>query len=134
MADLLLDFDLLLASHIQLTQGQLNSLLVFLFLCCMQLGKEDFLENLHVLSCFVQLKSVLLISSVFWVERVLCLVCASWLANRGLLLKSQRHVNRQNCSRQGLKQLKVSGLCLHKLGKAYEAGEPGDGVFRCNSE
>ena len=28
--------------------------------------KEDFLENLHVLSRFVQLKSVLSISCVFW--------------------------------------------------------------------
>ena len=40
---------------------------VFLFLCCAWLEKEDFLENLHVLSCFVQLKSVLLISCVFWI-------------------------------------------------------------------
>ena len=31
--------------------------------------KEDFLENLHVLSCFVRLKSVLLISRVFWILR-----------------------------------------------------------------
>ena len=31
---------------------------VFLFLCCIQLGKEDFLENLHILPCFVPLKSV----------------------------------------------------------------------------
>ena len=29
--------------------------------------KENFLKNLHILSCFVQLKSVLLISCVFWV-------------------------------------------------------------------
>ena len=29
--------------------------------------KEDFLEKLHVLSCFVQLKSVLLIACVFWI-------------------------------------------------------------------
>ena len=36
-----------------------NSLFVFLFLCCKYLEKEDFLENLHVLSCFVQLKSIL---------------------------------------------------------------------------
>ena len=42
-------------------------LFVFLFLCCMWLAKEDFLKNLHVLSCFVQLKSVLLNSCVFWI-------------------------------------------------------------------
>ena len=29
------------------------------------LKKEDFLENLHILSCFVQLKSILLMSCVF---------------------------------------------------------------------
>ena len=37
------------------------------YFCCMQLEKEDFLENLHVLSCFVKIKSVLLISCVFWI-------------------------------------------------------------------
>ena len=41
-------------------------LLFFLFLCCTKLEKEDFLENLHVLSCFIQLQSLLLISCVFW--------------------------------------------------------------------
>ena len=49
------------ASHIQLTQVEF----VFLFFCfCVvwSLKTEDVLENLHVLSCFVQLKSVLLIS------------------------------------------------------------------------
>ena len=44
-----------------------KGMFVFLFLCCAWLEKEDFLENLHVLSCFVQLKSVLLISCVFWI-------------------------------------------------------------------
>ena len=38
-----------------------------MFLCCTWLEKEDFFENLHVLSCFVRLKSVLLISCVFWI-------------------------------------------------------------------
>ena len=28
---------------------------------------DDYIENLHVLSCFVLLKSVLLISCVFWI-------------------------------------------------------------------
>ena len=37
------------------------SWIICLFLCCTKLEKEDFLENLHALSCFVQLKSVLLI-------------------------------------------------------------------------
>ena len=61
------------ASHIQLTQDKLNSLFFFKniikkkFLCCTQLEKDDLLENLHVLSCVVQLKSVLLISCVFWI-------------------------------------------------------------------
>ena len=32
------------------------------------LKKEDFLYNLHVLPCIAQLKSVLLISCVFWVS------------------------------------------------------------------
>ena len=32
--------------------------------------KEDFLENLHVLSCCVQLKSVLLICCVFWILKL----------------------------------------------------------------
>ena len=30
--------------------------------------KEDFLKNVHVLSCFIQLKSILLISCVFWIS------------------------------------------------------------------
>ena len=34
-------------------------------LCCTLLEKEDFVKYLHVLTCFVQLKSVLLISCVF---------------------------------------------------------------------
>ena len=38
-----------------------------LFLCSTQLEKEDFLENLHVLPCFVYLKNILLISCVFWI-------------------------------------------------------------------
>ena len=29
--------------------------------------KSEFLENLHVLSCFVQLKSLLFIFCVFWI-------------------------------------------------------------------
>ena len=33
----------------------------------MWLEKEDFHKNLHILSCFVQLKSFLLISCVFWI-------------------------------------------------------------------
>ena len=37
---------------------------VLFFLCCTKLEKEDFLENVHVLSCFVQLKSVVLICCV----------------------------------------------------------------------
>ena len=41
-----------------------------LFLCfyVVRSLKEDFLENLHVLSCFVQSKKVLLISCVFWIS------------------------------------------------------------------
>ena len=34
-----------LASSLQLTQGKLNELFVFLFLCCTSLEKEDFLEK-----------------------------------------------------------------------------------------
>ena len=50
---------------IQLTKDEL---FVFVFLSCTQLEKEDFLENLQVLSCFIQLKNVLLISCVFWIS------------------------------------------------------------------
>ena len=32
------------------------------------LEKDDYIENLHVLSCSVLLKSVLLISCVFWIS------------------------------------------------------------------
>ena len=32
-----------------------------------KLEKDDYIENLHALSCFVLLKSVLLISCVFWI-------------------------------------------------------------------
>ena len=46
---------------------QAELIVYFLFLYCRWLEKEDFLEMLHVLSCFVQLKSVLLISCVFWI-------------------------------------------------------------------
>ena len=80
---------LLPASYIQLTQDKLNSLLFFfllLLLCCTYLEKEDFLENLHVLFCCVQLKSVLLISCVFW-------VVIQWLS----------------CVLVGVSQLKLSG-------------------------
>ena len=52
---------------IKLTQVEL---FVFLFLCCTELETEDFLENLHILSCFVQLISVLLISCVFWIIKL----------------------------------------------------------------
>ena len=41
----------------------------FLFLCCALLEKEDSLQILHVLSHFVQLKSVLLISCVTWINQ-----------------------------------------------------------------
>ena len=44
----------------------INCLFFCLYVVC-SLKKEDFLENLHVLSCFVQLESVLLISCVFWI-------------------------------------------------------------------
>ena len=47
---------LLPASHIQLTQGKLNLLFVFLFLPCTQLDKDDFLENLHVFFRFRPIK------------------------------------------------------------------------------
>ena len=46
--------------------------IIQLVLCQLDVGgwwkleKEDFLKNVHVLSCFIQLKSVLLISCVFW--------------------------------------------------------------------
>ena len=33
-----------------------------------KLEKDDYIENLHVLSCFVLLKSVLLTSCVFWTK------------------------------------------------------------------
>ena len=36
-------------------------------LYCTQLEKDDYIENVHVLSCFVVLKSVLLFSCVFWI-------------------------------------------------------------------
>ena len=32
-----------------------------------ELERDDYIENLHVLSCFILLKSVLLISCVFWI-------------------------------------------------------------------
>ena len=61
----------------QYNRKQLNQLILcpfdamrfncFLLQCCTQLEKEDFLQNVHVLSCFVQLKSVLLISCVLWI-------------------------------------------------------------------
>ena len=38
----------------------------FLLYCCTHLEKEDYLENLNVLSCFVWWKSDLFISCVFW--------------------------------------------------------------------
>ena len=41
--------------------------LTTLFLCCRYLEKEDFLRNLHILSGFVQLKSVLFNS--LWVAK-----------------------------------------------------------------
>ena len=41
--------------------------LFFCFYVLRSLKKEDFFENLHVLSSFVQLKGVLLISCVFWI-------------------------------------------------------------------
>ena len=50
---------------VNLTQDKLNCLFFCFYVVC-SLKKEDFLENLHVLSCFVQLKSILLISRVFW--------------------------------------------------------------------
>ena len=40
-----------------------NSFLLY----CTQLEKDDYIENLHVLSCSILLKSVLLISCVFWI-------------------------------------------------------------------
>ena len=75
------------AFHVQLTVGKLNWLFVFLFLCCTSLEKEDFLENANVLSCFIQLKSVLLISCVFWISaecNEVCLItadtsCHQWM-------------------------------------------------------
>ena len=36
-------------------------------LYCSELEKDDYIENVHVLSCFVLSKSVLLISCVFWI-------------------------------------------------------------------
>ena len=36
--------------------------------------KKDFLENLHVLSCFVQFKSILLISCVFWTFIIIIII------------------------------------------------------------
>ena len=36
-------------------------------LYCTKLEKDDYIKNLHVLSCSVLLKSVLLISCVFWI-------------------------------------------------------------------
>ena len=40
--------------------------LFFLFLCCTLLEKEDFLKKLHILSCFVPLKSVLVCFGSFF--------------------------------------------------------------------
>ena len=41
------------------------------FICfllyCSELEKDGYIENVHVLSCFVLSKSVLLISCVFWI-------------------------------------------------------------------
>ena len=36
-------------------------------LYCTQLEKDEYIENLHVLSCSILLKSILLISCVFWI-------------------------------------------------------------------
>ena len=51
------------------------------------LEKEDFLENVYVLSCFVQLESILLISCVFWIFSV----TASAFNQRGYSLKFLQH-------------------------------------------
>ena len=56
-----------------------------LFLCCTKLEIDDFLENVHVLSCFVQLKSVLLISCVFWIILHYDLLCTPTLIFVGVV-------------------------------------------------
>ena len=44
-------------------QSGFNCVLLY----CTELEKDDYIDNLHVLSCSVLLKSVLLISCVFWI-------------------------------------------------------------------
>ena len=51
----------------QRSQGTKISWFNCFLLYCTQLEKDDYIENLHVLSCSVLLKSLLLISCVFWV-------------------------------------------------------------------
>ena len=47
-------------------------------LYCTWLEKENYIENVHVLSCFVLLKSVLLISCVFWILTTCSTSCNRW--------------------------------------------------------
>ena len=85
----------------KLTASQVFFFLFFFFFlfCCTWLEKEDFLENLHILSHFVQLKCVLLISCVFWIfffflfffQNAVSQLCFSYSQKFGLKKLSKLH-------------------------------------------
>ena len=60
------------------------------YLC--PLEKDDYIENLHVLSCFVFLKSVLLISCVFWIFFFFLFFSERW---QSTLFQMFQHHNRK---------------------------------------
>ena len=61
---------IIFSSYVQHNSKQLKQLIFvrqLLLLYCTLLEKDDYIENLHVLSCSGLLKSFLLISCVFWI-------------------------------------------------------------------
>ena len=78
---------------------RLSELIVcFCFSCCMELEEEDFIKNLHVLSCFVRLKSILfnllcdLQNTVTHSPGLSCVICRTqWHTHLASLVWSAEH-------------------------------------------